>query len=59
MKLFNPAEDQAIVRSGDIYIHARLHSERMGSTLQNMADIQVYSGLEAIRSAKDDIQLAN
>ena len=51
MKLFNPAEDQAIIRSGDIYIHAGSNSERMGTALQNMADIRVYSGLEAIRSA--------
>ena len=60
MKLFNPAEDQAVIRSGDIYIHAGLHAERMGATLQNMADIRIYSGLEAIRSAsKNDMQLAN
>ena len=60
MKLFNPTEDRAIIRSGDIYIHAGSHSERMGATLQNMADIRVYSGLEAIRSAqKDDMHLAN
>ena len=59
-KIFNPTEDKAIVRSGDIYIHAGQHSKRMGATLQSMADIRVYSGLEAIRSAeKDDIHLAN
>ena len=49
MKLFNPTEDKAIVRSGDIYIHAGPHSKRMGETLQSMANIRVYSGLEAIR----------
>lgn len=60
MKIFNPTEDKAIVRSGDIYIHAGPHSESMGATLQNMADVRVYSGLEAIRSVeKDDMHLAN
>lgn len=60
MKIFNPTEDKAIVRSGDIYIHAGQNSKRMSATLQSMADIRVYSGLEAIRSAeKDDIHLAN
>lgn len=60
MKIFNPAEDNAIVRSGDIYIHVGKHSEMMGATLQNMADIRVYSGLEAIRSVKKaDMHLAN
>ena len=59
-KIFNPAEDEAIVRSDDIYIHADPHSEMMGATLQNMTDIRVYSGLEAIYSVKKaDIHLAN
>lgn len=51
MKIFNPTEDKAIIRSGDIYIHAGQHSKRMSATLQSMADIRVYSGLEVIRSA--------
>ena len=60
MKIYSPTGDSAIVRSGDIYIRAGPHSERMGATLQNMADIRIYSGLEAIRSAeKDDMHLAN
>ena len=40
MKIFNLAEDKAIVRSGDIYIHAGQHSGMTGATLQNMAGIR-------------------
>lgn len=60
MKIFNPAEDKALVISGDIYIRADQHSEMLGVTLQNMAGIRVYSGLEAIYSVKKaDMHLAN
>lgn len=59
MKLFNPADDRALVRSGDVFIHAGPDSERIAGLLRGMADIQVLSGLETIHSEKDDKRLAN
>lgn len=59
MKLFNPTDDRALIRSGDIFIHAGPDSERIASLLREMADIRVLSGLEAILSEKVDKRLAN
>lgn len=60
MKIFNPREDKALVKSGDVFIHAGPDSKSTGRVLQSMADIRVLSGLEAIRSVeKPDKHLAN
>ena len=48
MKLFSPAEDVAVIKSGDVFIHVGPNSERMGRQLQDTADIRVYAGREAI-----------
>ena len=49
MKIFNPREDRALVRSGDVFVYAGPSSKNMGKTLGDMADIEVLSGKEAIR----------
>ena len=52
MKIFNPREDRALVKSGDVFIYAGSSSRDMGRTLGDMADIEVVSGREAIRSVR-------
>lgn len=50
MKIFSPAEDVGLVRSGDMFIHVGPNSEKIGRLLRDTADIQICSGLEAVRS---------
>lgn len=44
VKLFNPNEDKGNVKSGDVFVYAGPDSERIGKILQDMVDVQVYSG---------------
>ena len=52
MKFFSADEDKDSIKSGDVFIYAGPNSEKISKTLQDMADIQIYSGLEAIQLVK-------
>ena len=49
MKLFNAREDKGAIKAGDTFIYAGVNSAQTGKTLQDMVDIEVLSGTEAIR----------
>ena len=49
MKLFNAREDKGAIKAGDVFIYAGSNSAQTGKTLQDMADVEVLSGIEAIR----------
>ena len=44
VKLFNPNEDKGNVKSGDVFVYAGPDSGKIGKILQDMVDVQVYSG---------------
>ena len=48
MKLFSAHEDRGLIRSGDVFIYVGPKSEKISQMLQDMVDIQTFSGLEAI-----------
>lgn len=52
MNLFSAREDKGIVKAGDIFIYAGSNSAQTGRTLQDMVDIEVLSGIEAIRQTE-------
>ncbi len=49
MKFFGADEDKDAIKSGDVFIYAGPNSERISKTLQNIADIQIHSGLKTIQ----------
>ncbi len=49
MKLFSAQDDKGIIKAGDVFIYAGRNSAQTGKTLQDMADIEILSGIEAIR----------
>ena len=50
MKLFSANEDRGLIRSGDVFIYVGPKSEKISQILQDMVDIQTFSGLEAINA---------
>ena len=49
MNLFSAQNDKGIIKAGDVFTYAGRNSAQTGKTLQDMADIEILSGIEAIR----------